>query len=249
VVAIRMRLLRCSKRYSAALGVRVDNLTTRTAREVSMDHAVTQVLERYALRAEKERREVEAAGGQFNADELLLWVGPDSGSLLNMLAKGGRATHILELGTSYGYSTVWLAEAAKANGGKVTSCELSKDKQAYAHESSTAAGLAEHVELRTGDALEIIPTLAGGIDFVLVDLWKDMYVRCLELFFPKLAPGAVIVADNMLRPTQARHDALAYRRAVRAKPGISSVMLPIGSGLEISRLTGPQDEGVYGASS
>jgi predicted O-methyltransferase YrrM len=209
-----------------------------------MENAVKEVLQQYAVRAEKERRDVEAAGGQFKADDLLLWVGPDSGSLLNMLAKGARATHILELGTSYGYSTVWLAEAAKANGGKVTTCELSNDKQAYARTSLTAAGLIEHVELKTGNALEIIPTLADGIDFVLVDLWKDMYVRCLELFFPKLKPGAVIVADNMLRPKQARQDALAYRRAVRAKPGISSVLLPVGSGLEVSRLVGPQDDGV-----
>jgi predicted O-methyltransferase YrrM len=210
-----------------------------------MENAVKEVLKQYAARAERERAQVEAAGGEFNPDDLLLWIGPDAGALLNQLAKGSRATHILELGTSYGYSTIWLAEAAKANGGKVTSCELAKTKHDYAREHLKAAGLADYVELRTGNALETIPTLADGIDFVLVDLWKNMYVPCLELFYPKLKPGAVLVADNMLRPKQARADALAYRRAVRAKPGISSVLLPMGSGLEVSRLLGPQDDGVY----
>ena len=209
-----------------------------------MENAVKDVMKQYAARAEKERALMEQAPGELKIDDLLLWVGPDTGALLNNLAKGVRAKHILELGTSYGYSTLWLAEAAKANGGKVTTCELSTKKHDYARASLTAAGLIDHVELRTGNALETIPTLADGIDFVLVDLWKDMYVRCLELFFPKLAPGAVIVADNMLRPKQSRPDALAYRRAIRAKPGMTSVLLPVGSGLEVSRLAGRHDEGL-----
>lgn len=210
-----------------------------------MEDAVKDVLKQYAARAEKERVQMEQAPGNLKVDDLLLWVGPDSGSLLNTLAKGAHATHILELGTSYGYSTVWLAEAAKATGGKVTTCELAKAKQDYARASLTAAGLIDQVELMAGDALEIIPTLGDGIDFVLVDLWKNLYVRCLELFFPKLKPGAIIVADNMLRPKEARPDALAYRRAIRAKPGMSSVLLPVGSGLEVSRLAGGRhDEGL-----
>jgi predicted O-methyltransferase YrrM len=209
-----------------------------------MENVVKDVLKQYAARAEKERVQMEQAPGELKIDDLLLWVGPESGTFLNTLAKGARATNILELGTSYGYSTIWLAEAAKANGGKVTTCELSPAKHEYARASLTAAGLIEHVELRTGNAVETIPTLGNEIDFVLVDLWKNLYVPCLELFFPKLKPGAVIVADNMLRPKQSRPDALAYRRAIRAKPGISSVLLPVGSGLEVSRLAGRHDEGL-----
>lgn len=208
-----------------------------------METAIKDVLKQYDARAETERAQIEQ-GQELKPDDLLLRVGPESGALLNSLAKGARATNILELGTSYGYSTVWLAEAARANGGKVTTCELAAKKHDYARASLTAAGLLEYVDLRTGNALEIIPTVPDGIDFVLVDLWKNLYVPCLELFFPKLKPGAVIVADNMLRPKQSRPDALAYRRAIRAKPGISSVLLPVGSGLEISRLVGPHDEGL-----
>jgi predicted O-methyltransferase YrrM len=147
------------------------------------------VLEQYAVRAARERAHIEQSKGDIKVDDLLLWVGPDSGALLNALAKGNHATHILELGTSYGYSTIWLAEAAQATGGKVTTCELSKVKHDYARASLTEAGLADYVDLRTGHALETIPTLADGIDFVLVDLWKDLYVPCLELFFSKTQAG------------------------------------------------------------
>nr|WP_245497559.1 DUF1442 domain-containing protein [Rhizobium ruizarguesonis] len=94
-------------------------------------------------------------------------------------------------------------------------------------------GLAEHVEFKVGDAVQMIGELSQGIDFVLVDLWKDLYVPCLEAFYPKLNPGAIIVADNMLRP--GGDDLKRYGEAVRAKPGISSVLLPVGSGLEVSR--------------
>ena len=95
------------------------------------------------------------------------------------------------------------------------------------------AGLAGHIDFKVGDALQMIAELPTGIDFVLVDLWKDLYVPCLEAFYPKLNPGAIIVADNMLRPGD--EEVKRYGRAVRARPGITSVLLPVGSGIEISR--------------
>jgi predicted O-methyltransferase YrrM len=95
--------------------------------------------------------------------------------------------------------------------------------------------LLEQVELRHGDALEVLKAVEGSIDFVLVDLWKDLYVPCLDLFYPKLKPGAVIVADNMIFPPSAQDDARGYRMAVRAKPHMQSMLLPIGQGIELSR--------------
>ena len=74
----------------------------------------------------------------------------------------------------------------------------------------------------------MIAELPSKIDFVLLDLWKDLYVPCLELFYPKLKPGAIIVADNMLFPGDA--DVRRYGKAIRKKPGITSVLLPVGTG-------------------
>jgi predicted O-methyltransferase YrrM len=208
-----------------------------------VDEKVSAVFKEYEARAAQEEKALRE-GARFNRDEVLLWVGPDTGKLMHELVIGTEAKNILELGTSFGYSGVWLADAARKTGGKVTSCDVAGNKQDYARGMVTKAGLADFIDYRIGDVLQTIPALPGRFDFVLLDVWKDVYVECLNLFFPKLAPGATIVADNMLYPVQARADALAYRRAVRAKPGIASVLLPVGSGLEVSRLKGPQDEGL-----
>jgi predicted O-methyltransferase YrrM len=72
---------------------------------------------------------------------------------------------------------------------------------------------------------------------VLVDLWKDLYIPCFDLFHPKLGSGAMVVADNMIFPEFSRRDAEHYRRQLRAKSDLQSVLLPLGSGIEVSRCT------------
>lgn len=201
-----------------------------------MDARVEQVLAEYDERAERETG-LFAAGWDRDArrDQLLLRVGPDTGRLINILAAGAGAKRMLELGTSYGYSTIWLAEAAARTGGKVVSLDLAAAKQAHALQMLKRAGLEARVELICGDALAILGGLDGPFDFVLIDLWKDLYVPCLELISPKLAPGAILVADNMLRPEAARADANAYRARIHTYPDMESVLLNVGSGIEVSR--------------
>ena len=194
--------------------------------------------------AEEELRRNPKPGMDFEV--FMLAVGPATGSLINTLVKGEGAQSILEIGTSYGYSTLWLAEAARATGGRVTSLEISAAKQDYAKTMMEKAGLADVVDFMTGDAIELIPTLEGSFDFVLLDCWKDIYVRCLELFNPKLAPGALVVADNMIYPPAEHREAIAYRRAVRAVPDMASILVSVGSGLELSRKRGPLDEELDG---
>ena len=127
-------------------------------------------------------------------------VGPETGRLLNILARSLKTPTILEIGTSFGYSSIWLAEAAQASGGRLITMELQDYKSAHAREMAVKAGLAGCIDFRVGDAVQMIGELQGGIDFVLVDLWKDLYVPCLEAFYPKLSAGAIIVADNMTLP-------------------------------------------------
>ncbi|WP_123589918.1 O-methyltransferase [Salinisphaera orenii] len=115
---------------------------------------------------------------------------------------------------------------------------LSEQHYDHARDMATKAGLNAYIDFRVGDAVEMIGALAEPIDFLLLDLWKDLYVPCLEAFHPKLAPGAIIVADNMLRP--GGDSVQRYGEAVRARAGITSVLLPVGSGLEVSRFTPAQ---------
>jgi predicted O-methyltransferase YrrM len=204
-----------------------------------MDDKITAVLEAYhqRMRDEQELRRAAAAGGpEVVRDRMLLAVGPESGQLINILARSLKAPQILELGTSYGYSSIWLADAARASGGRLTTMELADYKSAHARGMSTKAGLADHVDFKVGDAVAMITALPFKLDFVLVDLWKDMYVPCLEAFYPRLNPGAIIVADNMIRP--GGEGVAQYAKAIRAKPGMSSILVPVGSGLEISRFAG-----------
>ncbi|MBX3191828.1 MAG: DUF1442 domain-containing protein [Labilithrix sp.] len=207
--------------------------------EPSIDPAVWKVLDAYHARIESERPRIRRAveEGTFDAtiDEFLLPVGPESGRLLNILAKSLKAPTILELGTSYGYSTVWLAEAARASGGRVVTMELSEKKSAYARDMSKKAGLSDVVDFRVGDAVTMIDELSEGLDFVLVDLWKSLYEPCLAKFHPKLRSGAIVVSDNMIEPASAREAVMKYQAAIRSKPKMTSILVPVGSGLEISR--------------
>jgi predicted O-methyltransferase YrrM len=168
-------------------------------------------------------------------DEFLIAVGRQTGTILNILIKGAGARHILELGTSYGYSTIWLAEAARKTGGKVVSLDISAKKQEYARVMLGRAGLSDCVEFRLGDAHRTIAALEGPLDFVLLDVWKDLYISCFDLFYPKLSVGAFVAADNMLRPEAYRPSAIQYRKHARSKPKMNSVLLPVGSGVELSR--------------
>jgi predicted O-methyltransferase YrrM len=200
-----------------------------------MDERVQAVLDAYhaRMREEEKMREGQGPRGEDWRDKSLLAVGPETGRLINIVARRLEAPTMLELGTAYGYSGIWLGDAARASGGRLTTIELSEDKSRYAREMATRAGLADHIDHRVGDALALTEAMPHGIDFVLVDLWKDLYVPCLEAFYPKLNPGAIVVADNMLRP--GGEEVQAYGRAVRAKPGMTSVLLPVGTGIEVSR--------------
>lgn len=203
-----------------------------------MDKAVESVLAEYDKRAAEEwktRRNMSADQEERQRDDFLLSIGPQTGRLLNILIKGARAQNILEIGTSYGHSTVWLAEAADATGGRVVTIDCVPSKHDYARAMVAKAGLAEHVEFRLGDAREVIASLSGPFDFVLLDLWKDLYIPCFDLFYPKLSRGAYVAADNMINPEWSRAEAVLYRRHVRAKPDIDSVLLTVGSGIELSR--------------
>ena len=108
-------------------------------------------------------------------DEFLISIGPDTGTVLNILVKSLRARTILEIGTSYGQSTVFLVEASRANKGRVITVDIRADKQRYADEQLTAAGLDSFVEFLTGDARDLIASITSSLDFVLIDLWKDLY--------------------------------------------------------------------------
>ncbi|HEY2381235.1 MAG TPA: class I SAM-dependent methyltransferase [Terriglobia bacterium] len=204
-----------------------------------MDDAIRDVLAGYQARItaeDKLRGQVSRQEWLSRRDEFLLEVGEAVGTLLNVLAREAKARTILEVGTSYGYSTIWLADAARATKGKVITLDLRADKQAYARKMLERAGLLDYVEFRCGDALELIQKMSETLDFALIDLWKDVYIPCFDRVAQKAAPGALIIADNMIFPPDNQAIAAAYRAHVRSRPGVESILLPAGHGIEVTRL-------------
>ena len=154
---------------------------------------------------------------------------PSSAAFLNVLATTLDAKRLVEIGGSSGISTIALAAAARATGGKLLSIEIEASRQAEARETLDSLDLSAHVELILGDAATVLPTLEA-MPFTLIDCEKEDYIRFFDML--KLAPGSIVVADNILS-----HDLSDYTRYVRSRPGIESMTLPIGKGLEITRIT------------
>jgi len=105
--------------------------------------------------------------------------------------------HIVEFGTSFGISTIYLADAASQTGGKVTSTELLESKANIAKENIVDAGLSHYVEVRIGDAMETLSDYSKDIDFLFLDGWNDLYLPLLKILEPQFHPGTLIYADNM----------------------------------------------------
>lgn len=144
--------------------------------------------------------------------DMHLAVSPATGRLLYLLGRARGTRSVVEFGTSFGVSTIYLAAAVRDNGGgRVVGTEFEESKADAARTTLTAAGLSDLVEIRVGDALE---TLAEApledIDLVLLDGTKSVYLDVLHLLEPHLAPRALIVADNAGRSP----DYLAYVRGV-----------------------------------
>ena len=206
---------------------------------VISDAAVVEVLNEYRRRMDAEnvlRGQLPRGEWLRRRDEFLLEVGESVAALMHILVREAKAKTILEVGTSYGYSTVWLADAARATNGKVITMDVSAQKQAYARGMLERAGLAKYVVFRCGDALELIDEMKETVDFVLIDLWKDVYIPCFDRVIKKASRGAIIVADNMIFPPDNQAMAAAYREHVRRQPGVESVLLPAGHGIEVSRV-------------
>jgi len=161
----------------------------------------------------------------------MLNITPDTGRLLWILARAARAARILEIGTSNAYSTIWLADAARAIGGRVTTLERDADKVRLARENLARAGLAGWVDIREGPAAETLTGLAGPFDLAFLDADRSSYRTYLELVVPKLAPGALLVADNVVSHGAELED---YLGRVKSHPGLFSVTVPVGKGEEVS---------------
>src|SRR5882672_9214690 len=155
----------------------------------------------------------------------------DSAEIVSMLARGSGAKRVLEIGTSNGYSTIWLAASVTPAGGSVISIDRSIEKQKMARENLSRAGLLEAVDLRCGDATETVAALPGPFDFVFFDADRIDADKQLTLLLPKLAPSAFLVADNALSHPAEIADYLAMIQSLKE---VQHVLIRVGKGLSVA---------------
>jgi predicted O-methyltransferase YrrM len=195
------------------------------AKGFGMDNKLMELLDRLAHFGDKHD------AGEIDRARKMLNITPDTGRLLWILVRARGATRILEVGTSNGYSTIWLADAARETSGRVITLERNPEKIALARANLAEAGLTEYVDLYEGNAADTLVQLSGPFDFVFLDADRPQYLRYFELVFSRLASGGLLVADNVISHAQ---ELTAYLASVKSHPGLFSMTVPIGKGEEIS---------------
>jgi predicted O-methyltransferase YrrM len=168
----------------------------------------------------------------FFADKMVA-LEKDKAEYCYALCRALRATRVVEAGTSFGVSTLYLAAAVRDNGGgAVIATEYESDKAKVARRNFEAAGLAQFIDLREGDLNDTLKTIEGPVDFMLLDIWTEAVMPAITAVAPHLRPGAIVIADNTV---SARRGYEAYF-AFLADPAnrMRTLTLPFEGGLEMS---------------
>jgi predicted O-methyltransferase YrrM len=156
-------------------------------------------------------------------------VEPETAELLGVLVRAMNATRVLEIGTSNGYSTIWLGDAAEAVGGTVLSLEIEADRTAQATENVAEAGVGEFVELRTQDAAEALRSFAdGAFDLIFLDAERRHYTGYWPDLIRALRPNGLLVVDNTLSHSK---DLVEFSELVYSDPQVTSTLVTVGAGV------------------
>ena len=156
---------------------------------------------------------------------------PETGKFLALLAASAPKGGWIEIGTSAGYSTLWLALACRESGQTLTTFEILAAKSAMAAQTIAAAGVGDVVTLVEGDFLTHVDTL-GDIGFCFLDAEKEIYGSCYEAIVPRLVPGALLVADNAI---SRQADLQPMIDAALSDPRVEALVVPIGTGELVCR--------------
>ena len=166
------------------------------------------------------------------ADRDLLAVSEEDGRFLRVLAASSRATRGLEIGGANGYSAIWIGLGLRAAGGHLTTIEFDAKRAKDAQANIRRAGLADVVTVVSGDAFKEIPKLPGEFDFVFLDAWKRDYKRFFDLVWPRLRPGGLFLAHNVVNKKSEMGDFLG---AIQNNPAVlTSIVTPSGEGMSVS---------------
>ena len=159
-------------------------------------------------------------------------VEPPTAELLGVLIRATGARRVLELGTSNGYSTLWLADAVEATGGRVLSIDLDAARTELARANLTATGLSEFVELRSENAADALARSEDGAwDFVFLDAERPAYPGYVRDLVRTLAPGGLLAVDNVISH---EHELVEFTALIEAEPALTQTVVPVGAGVRLA---------------
>jgi len=163
--------------------------------------------------------------------ERLRQIPPETGKFVSLLAASAPKGEFLEIGTSAGYSTLWIALACKLNGNKLITFEIRKDKAELARETFKSTDLENIIELIEGDARDYIPNYKN-ISFCFLDAEKEVYEDCYDLLIPNIIKGGILVADNAINHYETLKPMLDK---ALADERVDALIVPIGKGELVCR--------------
>ena len=166
------------------------------------------------------------------ADKGQLAVSEEDGRFLRVLVATRGAKSILEIGAASGYSGIWLGLGARESGGRVVAIEYDRQRAREAAANVKRAGLDDVVRVVQGDAFVEIAKLPGTFDFVFLDAWKPDYKKFFDLVFPRLSPGALFTAHNVVNK---KNEMEPFLKAIQSHPSlVTTVVSPSGEGMSVS---------------
>ena len=166
------------------------------------------------------------------ADTDLLAVSEEDGRFLRVMVTSSNATRALEIGGANGYSAIWIGLGLRQTHGHLTTIEYDPARAKTAAENIRKAGLSDIVTVVPGDAFLAIPKVQGEFDFVFLDAWKRDYKRFLDMVFPRLRPGGLFLAHNVVNKKNEMTDFLT---AVQTDPRMfTSIVTPSGEGVSVT---------------
>ena len=166
------------------------------------------------------------------ADKGQLAVSEEDGRFLRVLIAARGAKSILEIGAASGYSGIWLGLGARESGGKVVAIEFDPQRAKEAAANIRLAGLTDVVQVVHGDAFKEIPKLPGTFDFVFLDAWKPDYKKFFDMVYPRLNPGAMFTAHNVVNK---KSEMEPFLNTVQNHGGLfTTIVSPSGEGISVS---------------
>lgn len=180
----------------------------------------------------------------------MIQIAPEQGALLGLLVALTRSRSVLEIGTLFGYSAIWMARALPASG-RLDTIELSDVHADAAQSWFERAGVADRITVHRGAALDVLARLPGPYDLVFIDAVKSEYPAYLDLVLERVKPGSLIVVDNTLWRGRVADPAVddsdvagvrEFNSRVATHPGLRSTLIPVGDGLTVSLVDGDRTE-------